>query len=46
MNKPVLEFGNGAFGVRDKSLLAHAEGDTVSDLIARPLNRCRDFKNR
>ena len=38
MNKPVLEFGNGAFGVRDKSLLAHAEGDTVSDFIARPLN--------
>ena len=37
MIKPVLEIGNGAFGVRDKSLLAHAEGDTVSDLIARPM---------
>lgn len=38
MIKPVLEIGNGAFGARDKSLLAHAEGDTVSDFIARPLN--------
>lgn len=37
MIKPVLEIGNGAFGVRDKSLLGHAEGDTVSDLIARPM---------
>jgi len=38
MKKPVLQIGNGNWGTKDRSLLGYADGDTIDQFKAKPIN--------
>lgn len=45
MNKPVLEIGNGNWGVKNKSVLGYVEGDELDGVMPRPITWERGSDN-